>query len=229
MTREQAGWPPIARWGWFFRALRCALALTLLSNAALAQSAAPRLEARFSWEAQGRALVASFSFRHLIDDQIQRKLSRGLPTKILLTALVRRADNEQPVSSTYQSCTITWHVWEEMYRVEVSRPNLPIPTKHWTPTMNGVLRRCAEAEQLLVADSAQVSRTYPVYLDATLRINPISEELLGKLKHWVSRPSAATTISPGGALFSTFTGLFMQRLGDAERTFQFKSQPSSAP
>lgn len=189
-----------------------------------AQANSPLLvDAQFVWESRGRTLFASMSYRHLVDAEIRRKLSRGLPTKILLTALVRTADNAA-VSSTYQSCTITWHVWEEMYRVEITRPNVAKTTRHWTPTLNGVLRRCAEVRSLLVADNSQVSRKVPIYLDATMRINPISDELLGKLKRWVSRPSRTTNAAPGSALFSTFTGLFMQRIGDAERTIQFRTK-----
>ncbi|MEN9579708.1 MAG: hypothetical protein RJA70_2717, partial [Pseudomonadota bacterium] len=182
MTAAQASAPTRLWRPGTSRALRFCVVFAglLLAPAASGQVPMAQLEAKFTWEPQSRALFATFSFRHLIDDEIRRKLSRGLPTKILLTALVRREDGGQPVSTTYQSCTITWHVWEEMYRLEVSRPNFPTVTRHWTPTLNGVLRRCGEAQQLLIADSAQLPNGQTVYLDATLRINPISEELLGK-------------------------------------------------
>ncbi|HEX2735924.1 MAG TPA: DUF4390 domain-containing protein [Polyangiaceae bacterium] len=178
-------------------------------------------DATFSWDEGHNALYASFSFRDAIDSETQAKLTRGLPTEILLTALVYTADSDNPVSTTFQTCRITWHVWEEMYRVEITRANQPKGTKHWTPSLSGVLRRCAEANNLLVADSGQVSPGKSLYLRATVRVNPVSEELLSKLQRWVSRPSPTTTAAPGSALFSTFTGLFMQRIGDAERTVTF--------
>ncbi len=212
-----------------FAVLAFGLICGLQSRPALAQSAPPAdpllLDANFTWESQGRALFASMNYRHLIDSEIRRKLRRGLPTKILLTALVRTVDSDTAVSTTYQSCTITWHVWEEMYRVEITRPNAAATIRHWTPTLNGVLRRCAEARSLLIADSGQLATGRAIYLDATMRINPISEELLSKLKRWVTRPSRTTTAAPGSALFSTFTGLFMQRIGDAERAIKFKTKP----
>jgi hypothetical protein len=110
-----------------------------------------------------------------------------------------------------------------MYRVEISTPEAPSTRRHWTPTLSGVLRRCAEANGLLVAGPTQVSPGIAVSLHGTVRINPVSDELLKKLKHWVSLPSRNATVTPGSALFSTFTGLFMQRIGDAERTLVFRT------
>jgi hypothetical protein len=134
-----------------------------------------------------------------------------------------QAGSDTPVASTYQSCTVTWHVWEEMYRVEIATPETATTRRHWTPTLAGVLRRCAEANRLLVAGPSQVAPGTSVSLAGTLRINPISDDLLKKLKHWVSLPSRNAAATPGSALFSTFTGLFMQRIGDAERTVVFRT------
>ncbi len=183
--------------------------------------------ASFAWGEAQRGLYASLSFRDIIDSETRSKLTRGLPTEILFTALLHAADRNTPVSTTYQSCKITWHVWEEMYRVEISRANQRKVQRHWTPSLNGVLRRCAEVNRLLVADSAQLTPGIAVYLTATVRINPVGAELLAKLKRWVSRPNQTGTASPGSALFSTFTGLFMQRIGDAERTVVFTTKTST--
>lgn len=220
-----------SQWRTFRRQL-CAAALCLAAwlgwpSSAAGQEKAPAeapTPAAYVWRSDNRALFARFSFRDLVDAKIHHKLTQGLPTKILMTALVYVSGQERAVSTTYQSCTITWHVWEEMYRVELSRPNQAKGSRHWTPTLSGVLRRCGEANDLLIADSGQLSPRTAVFLDVTVRINPISDELLSKLKRWVSRPSRTTTVSPGSSLFSTFTGLFMQRIGDAERTLHFVTE-----
>lgn len=203
------------------------VSLMLSAQEALAQQVTELQEQRavnFMWGASRRALYADLSFRDIIDEKTQSKLQRGLPTEILFTALLYTVGSRTPLSTTYQSCKITWHVWEEMYRVEISRANQRTVRRHWTPNLNGVLRRCAELNRLLVADSSQVSPGRELYLTATVRINPVSEELLAKLKRWVSRPTQTSTASPGSALFSTFTGLFMQRIGDAERTLSFATK-----
>jgi hypothetical protein len=218
-----------ARW---VRALVAGLSLALstLCRAApaRAQEAAPTQprEARFEWDASKRWLFVTVSFREVADAALLRKLTLGLPTTIILTGLLYVQGNEQPLASTLQNCKITWHVWEEMYRVEISRPDQQAILRHWTPTLNGVLRRCAQTERLLVAQQGQVESDRPLVLRGKVLVNPVSPDLLQKIQSWISRPSNTSAASPGSILFSTFTGLFMTRIGEAERVFEFSTRPT---
>ena len=181
------------------------------------------------WDAARRFLYVGLSFRDIIDPSIQHKLRRGLPTTIVLTAALYRSELEQPIATTAQSCKVTWHVWKEVYLVEITRPGVHRVEK--TLTINGVLRRCAEIRSsrpsrlLLSANSSQVPVGVPVYMQAKVQVNPVSPELLQKIRRWVSRPTGTGTAAPGDALFSTFTGLFLQRIGEAERELEFSTRP----
>ena len=202
--------------------------LGMLARVALAQEASPSgapREARFEWDATRRWLFVTLSFRDVADAAVLRKLTLGLPTTIILTGLLYTQGSEQPVASTLQNCKITWHVWEEMYRIEVNRPDQQAVLRHWSPTLNGVLRRCAQLERLLVAHSGQVLDERPLVLRAKVLVNPVSPELLSKIQSWISRPSNTAAASPGSILFSTFTGLFMTRIGEAERVLEFSTRP----
>lgn len=186
--------------------------------------------AHFEWTQQRDELLLSMSFRDVVDARIRRKLSRGLPTTIVLTAALYRPGTEEPLATTAQTCKVTWHVWHEAYRVQTTRPSGS--RTRWTTTLEGVLRRCAETHGLLVATNEQVPTDAPVYLRGRIQINPVSPELLKKIKRWVSRPVRTGTAAPGDALFSTFTGLFMRRIGEAEKTLHFvtpATQPTIPP
>jgi len=176
----------------------------------------------FEWNPSKQLLFASVSYRDVVDGSVRRKLSRGLPTTIAMTATIFRSGNPEPIATTAQTCKVTWHVWEEAYKIELMRPGSR--RTRWTTTLEGVLRRCAEARSLLVATSQQVSVGAAVFMRAKVQVNPLSPKLLEKIKRWVSRPSATGTAGPGDALFGTFTGLFMQRIGDAERELKFSSK-----
>ncbi len=183
-------------------------------------------EARLVWEGTGRErLLADLSFRDVIDGEIREKLSRGLPTTIVFTATLHRPGIAEALATTAQTCRVTWHVWEEAYRLEISRPG-EIRPPTWTTTIEGVLRRCAEVHRLLTATRSQVVGDGPLVLQAKVQVNPVSEEVLQKIKRWVSRPAGTSTAAPGDALFSTFTGLFLQRIGDAERVLVFSMRPA---
>ena len=199
--------------------------LTPLAEAQESTSSSSAREARFEWDAGRRWLFVTLSFREVADAAVLRKLTLGLPTTIILTGLLYAQGSDQPLASTLQNCKITWHVWEEMYRVEVNRPDQQAVLRHWSPTLNGVLRRCAQTERLLVAHSGQVQDDRPLILRGKVLVNPVSPELLQKIQSWISRPSNTAAASPGSILFSTFTGLFMTRIGEAERVFEFSTRP----
>jgi len=191
--------------------------------AAQAEPAPVQRDVELSWDTDHGLLYLDTNFRDVLDEGIRGKLSRGLPTTIVLTATIQLAGSLQPLSTTTQTCRITWHVWEEAYYVEILRPG-SMQTR-WTTTLEGVMRRCAEAHRLLAGDATQFSPAASLYARGSIQINPVSPEVLQKLQRWVQRPSSTGTAAPGDALFSTFTGLFLQRIGDAEREVRFFTRP----
>jgi hypothetical protein len=179
-------------------------------------------DARFDWDADTGLLYLDLLFRDIVDANLESKLSRGLPTTIVLTAAIYRAGTVKALSTTAQTCKVTWHVWEEAYLVELVRPGST--RQSWTTTTEGVIRRCTEVRHLLAAESLQNPSGVALVATGKIQVNPVSAELLQKIKRWVMRPSATGTAAPGDALFSTFTGLFLQRIGDAERQQKFSTR-----
>jgi len=198
---------------------------TFSTRTARAQDASEAVvsrEAHFEWDADTGFLYLDLLFRDIVDANLQSKLSRGLPTTIVMTAAVYRTGVAKPLSTTAQTCKVTWHVWEEAYLVEVMRPGST--RQSWTTTTEGVVRRCTEVRHLLAGDATQIPVGIPLLAAGRIQVNPVSPEVLLKIKRWVMRPSATGTAAPGDALFSTFTGLFLQRIGDAERQQKFTTQ-----
>jgi hypothetical protein len=210
------------------RWLVAALCLVLLLVPGGAQAQAPKdsvlRPAQMEWDLDEKLLYFNMNFRDVLDGSLRAKLSRGLPTTIVLTAAIYRVGLNDPVSTATQTCKVTWHVWEEAFRVELLRPGAS--QVRWTTTLEGVLRRCAEARRLLAGDASQIRPDERHFAAGKLQVNPVSQEVLQKLRRWVMRPSSTGTAAPGDALFSTFTGLFLQRVGDAERELRFTTSPA---
>ena len=211
---------------WLGRVLALAGAVAtfclLLAPAPASAQAEPEItqrQARLEWDQDRRLLYLGLGFRDVVDGGIRAKLSRGLPTTIVLTATIYRPGVRDPLATTAQTCRVTWHVWEEAYRIELTRPGSV--QVRWTTTLEGVLRRCAEARRLLAGNASQIPEGVPLLVRGSIQVNPVSPEVLQKLRLWVMRPSGTGTAAPGDALFSTFTGLFLQRIGDAERDVRF--------
>ena len=203
--------------------LAAALSTDRTASAQAEPPAPVQREAELSWDTDRGLLYLDMGFRDVLDAGIRGKLSRGLPTTIVLAATVQKAGSAEPLSTTTQTCRITWHVWEEAYYLEIVRPGAT--QARWTTTLEGVLRRCAEVHRLLAGDSTQIPPGAVLYARGSIQINPVSPEVLEKLQRWVMRPSSTGTATPGDALFSTFTGLFLQRIGDAEREVRFFTRP----
>jgi len=209
-----------------FTAVVMALLLVVSTRATLAQEGEkkepPPRDVRFAWNQARSLLLVTVSFRDVIDSSIRKKLSRGLPTTIVLTATVFEAGSTEPLSTTAQTCKITWHVWDEVYLVEITRPGGTRSSP--AITVEGVLRRCAEASRLVAGTQDQIPFGAALHMSAKVQVNPVSAEVLQKIKKWVLRPTGTATAAPGDALFSTFTGLFLQRIGEAERELKFTTK-----
>ncbi len=203
-----------------------ALALTVPAEAQTQNADLPPRAATFTWNDAQTELTSDFSFRDVLTTPIRAKLTRGLPARILLTGVLYAAATHAPIATTYQACKVTWHVWEEMYHVEVQRTNHASPETHWIPTVGGVERRCTQANGLLVANRLQFEPARAVYLRVRIVVNPVSDEMLEKLRHWITRPAEGLEVAPGGALLSTFTGLFMRRVEPSDQTLSFQTRAS---
>jgi hypothetical protein len=214
-----------------------AIALSLLAFAAAAvgpaparaddppkQEELPRRAANFAWDKQekGTLLRASFSFRDVVDKGVADKLSSGLPTVIALRAYVLREGEASPVALAVRTCRVAYDLWDEVYRLKITVPGGERDTA--ALNLDGVLRQCAEARDLPVADKALLVPGKPHFLGVIVEVNPVSPQMIEQMRKWVSRPAGSTGIGPGDALFGSFVGLFVRQIGTADRTLRFRTQ-----
>lgn len=201
------------------------VASTALADDPPKQEELPRRQSNFAWnktEKQGTFLNASFSFRDVIDKAMAEKLASGLPNNIAMRAYVLREGEANPVALAVRTCKVTFDLWEEVYRLEISGPG----GKKDTAALNldGVLRQCAEARDLPVAERSLLTAGKPHFLGVIVEVNPVSPQMLEQMRKWVSRPAGSTGIGPTDALFGSFVGLFVKQMGTADRTLRFRTQ-----
>jgi len=208
----------------FARAAPLALATLLLTIAvpADAQDAPQLRQASFSFD-EKQMLRATISYHDVVDGPTMTKLKGGLPTMIVMSAFVARDDGPPLAVATYRSCRVIFDLWDEVYRLEISQAGLPNAVTA-TPTLEGVLRRCAEIDRLPVVARALLASPSNYHLEGVVEINPVSTDMRERIKRWVSRPTGATTTAPGDALFGSFVGLFVTRIGSADRQLTFRTQ-----
>lgn len=207
----------------------CTLLVALAATDARAQQAPqptapqqlPSRQANYAWDKT--LLRASFSFRDVIDNALSQKLSSGLPSVIAMRAYVYRDEDATAVALAVRTCRVTYDLWDEVYRLEIVGPE-PSPTKA-AINVEGVLRLCAEARDLLVTNRKELTAGKAHFLAVIVEVNPVSPQMLAQMRQWVARPTGSTGIGPGDALFGSFVGLFVRQIGTSDKTLVFRTQP----
>jgi len=173
-----------------------------------------------------QTLRVSMGYRDVVDASTVAKLMGGLPTTIVMRAYVFRESGGSPLAAAFKNCRVIFDLWEEVYRIEISQTGgTDVVTA--SPTLEGVLRRCAEADRLAVIGRSVLPASTSYYLAGIVEVNPVSPDMLERIKRWVSRPSGTTQSAPGDALFGSFVGLFVARIGVADRQIAFRTQAFS--
>jgi hypothetical protein len=193
----------------------------------------PEHKANFAWD---RSLLrASFSYEDVLRTAadptgalLKAKLSNGLANVLVMRAYLFEAGAASPIALAAKTCNITYDVWDEVYRIKLtSSEGTRDPAATFTPpkgNVEGVLKTCAEAQDLPIADRALLRAGVMYFLAVIVDLNPVSEEMLAQLQKWVQRPMGSTAIAPGNALFGAFVGLFVRSIGTSDRTLQFRTQ-----
>jgi hypothetical protein len=213
----------------------------LLSRLAVAEEPRPPLlpaelpehRANFAWDKT--LLRASFSYEDVLKTAadpsgslLKAKLSNGLANALVMRAYLFEAGAPSPIALAAKTCNITYDVWDEVYRIKLtSSEGTRDPAATFTPpkgNVEGVLKTCAEAQDLPIADRALLRTGASYFLAVIVDLNPINEAMLAQLQKWVQRPMGSTAIAPGNALFGAFVGLFVKSIGTSDRTLQFRTQ-----
>ena len=214
----------VRRWG-ACAALACAAAGAARANAQPQTPASlPARAATIAIDEKKRVLW-SVSYRDVVDAEITGKLTSGLPTVITLRGYVFRDGGGDPIALTAKSCRIVYDLWDEVFRIQLAQPGGQTNTV--AVNVEGVLRNCAEARRMPLVDRALLDERYRYFVATLVEVNPVSPEMLDRIRKWVTRPSAA--IGPGDSLFGSFVGLFVARIGDADKKLAFRTQTFAPP
>jgi hypothetical protein len=203
-----------------------ALAFALLvsvASMARAEDPLPVRQATVAFD-EKQTLRVSVAYRDVIDAATVAKLMGGLPTTIVMRAYVFRESGGAPLAAAFKTCRVIFDLWDEVYRIEIAQTGTSDVVTA-SPTLEGVLRRCAEADKLAVIGRSSLPADTNYYMAGIVEVNPVSRDMLERIKRWVSRPSGTSTNAPGDALFGSFVGLFVARIGVADRQVAFRTQP----
>lgn len=207
-------------------ALLVLLFAAAIPDAAVAQRgvAARRMGVRWS----STVPELSFSARDLIDADARRKLESGLPQTIVMRTFAYRDGGRRPIAVAGRSCRVVYDLWEEIYRVQIQTE-----TEDRSVTVSSiadVLARCLVSRRVRVGgvDDWRGQAGRRVYFAVLVELNPLSPDTVQRIRRWLARPAGGRV--EGEAFFGSFVSMFVnRRIGEAERTVRFRSQPVAVP
>lgn len=173
------------------------------------------------------SVVIGLSYRDALDARAMTRLTSGLPTVVAMRGYLFREGEKTPIALTVKSCRVVYDLWEEVFRLRVLSPGRTAEAT--ALNVEGVLRQCTEAQSLHLVDRGQMRDGVRYFVAAIVEVNPMSPETLETLQRWVTRPSKSTAIGPGDSLFGSFVGLFVTRIGTADRRIAFRTTPFLRP
>ncbi len=174
-----------------------------------------------------RLVELTVSFRDAVDAEIEKKLQSGLPTVVTMRGYVFPDAGGEPIALTAKSCRVVYDLWDEVFRIQLTQPggqSNPVAVN-----VEGVIRICCEARRLPLIERSLLRDDGRYFVAALVEVNPMSAEMLERIKKWVSRPSGSSAIGPGDSLFGSFVGLFVARVGDADKKLAFRTQTFAPP
>jgi len=178
--------------------------------------------ASYAWD--GDLLRASFSFKDMLlpDPALLKKLSSGLVMKVVMRAGVYPDGQSTPVAVALRVCTVRYDLWDDdVYKMHISDPE---HERDLAGVLEGVVRNCFEARDLLLVHRGQLTAGQPYFLGVEVDVNPVSKEMLEQMQRWIARPTGNRDISSGDALFGGFARLFVGPIGNSDKTLTFKTQ-----
>lgn len=208
--------------------LAAGFALVLAAASARAEESPPpeprKLPARAATVAlDDRVVRITVGYRDVLDVAMRKRLTSGLPTVVVLRGYVLRENGGDPVALVVKTCRVVYDLWDEIFRVELTQTGA-LAVNTVAVNVEGVLRNCTELRRAVLMDRALMNDQTRYFMAALVEVNPISAEMLDRIQRWVARPAGSTRLGPGDALFGSFIGLFVARIGDADRQLAFRTE-----
>ena len=171
----------------------------------------------------GEVLQTTVSYRDVFSPAVRKKMTSGLPTRLLVHVAVEREKGGTSVTYWARSVEIVYDLWEENFAVTAAdsqgKRHTRVATLEQAIDATGVLRRAP------VADAGGLSPGL-YRLRVLAEVNPVSEEMVRNIQRWITKPHGGRGESEARSnFFGAFVGHFVDRsIGQAERIVGFVSQ-----
>jgi hypothetical protein len=178
-------------------------------------------------EVQGTTLLATVGLQDLFTLGARDRLKSGFSTRVLIRILLRQEGAPDPVVVAFQRAEIIYDIWDEKFRVRVTRGTGTDRTVE-AATVEQAIAAATTLWKFPFAERAQLEPGRRYFLAIRGDLNPLSQELQAEVRRWL-RQSAGAQRRPGSgggdSFFGSFVTVFVNpQIEDSEHQVRFVSQ-----
>ena len=170
-------------------------------------------------------LAVSVGLQDLFQPEDRERLKSGFATRVLLRIALQEEGADEPVALAYQRTEIVYDIWDERFRLRITRgagPDVHLEAR----TPDEAIARATTLWQFPIIEAARLRPGVPYVLTVRGDLNPISDEMLADGRRWLAQPARGQRrVGAGDSFFGSFVSIFVNpRIDDSERQVRFVSQ-----
>lgn len=176
---------------------------------------------------KGDHILLTTKINKLFDSAAYEALGSGFESTILVRIWVYRKGSSEPVSFQVLQRKVIYDMWDEVYEIQLDGPDGR--DKHKVKYRAEALKILTRIDAVAIADTADLPYDKHHYVTMVVELNPVSEETLAEVRHWLTKGGGGG-LDRGGGLFGSMVSVFVNpKLSDADRVLRLKSQPFYRP
>ncbi|MCX7958860.1 MAG: hypothetical protein N3B13_07415 [Deltaproteobacteria bacterium] len=142
--------------------------------------------------------------------ELQKRLSSGLSNKIIISVQGKDRKNNNPVFSSEYIFEAVYDVWDEKYRLYLLGPqkNLILETEN----KEEIYMRFLTPRNLRICETKILSPESSYNVKVRIVINPVSKDIIEKIKEYLADPEMTGKGSPTRTIFGSFANTFIPDL-----------------
>ncbi len=194
-----------------------ALVLCLVAASAGAQEEPAPLKAEIRTVAQ--TIATRYDVTSAFTEDFRKRLSGGLTSRVVIETLLLAPDGA-PMAARVRSCKLRLDVWDELVYAQI-RDSTRVRRRTFR-LIDDALRACGRVDTA-IADEAMIRAETGYRVQATVSLNPVSEELLERTREFTSNPRGSVEGRPR-AFFGAVSRLFRTESDIRGSVFVFLSR-----
>ncbi len=170
-------------------------------------------------------IYMSVGFPGLFNRKLKKQIKSGFVQTIVVELTVRDAVTNKRMAETLWTCTVVYDLWEDRYLIRIA--DAARRETHRVKTLKEAIVRSTSIERLPLIKAKKIEKSRQYYVGMRLLYNPMSRDLMRKVKKWLKTPRTGghDRLLGGSSFFGSSLSFFINpRISPAERTLRVRTQ-----